>query len=85
MLGKIEVAGIGLNLNPQVRFSLGQIDAMRKSFDRENLSTQHFDSFYVFSRYHNIQIQADQRLSVGVNCLAADNTVPYPVLIEQRD
>ncbi|MSO24174.1 MAG: hypothetical protein EXQ58_13220 [Acidobacteria bacterium] len=55
MLGKTEVARIGLNLNPQVRFSLGEIDVIRKSFDGKNLSTQRFDSVYVFSRDHDIQ------------------------------
>ena len=70
---KRRVAWIGLDLNSQVRARLGDVDAVGELLDAKAFSKRRLSLFEVLANNGKVKVQADNRLGIGVDCLAADD------------
>lgn len=77
---KCFIAGIGLNLDPQVRTSGRDIETMGESFNAELLAKQLLRSRELVDGDDDIEVKAHNRLRIGVDALSAEDTISNPLL-----
>jgi hypothetical protein len=78
------VARIRLNLHAKLRASRADVHTVRKSLDSKTAGKKFFDAIEIFGGNGHIEIEADQRLGVGIHSVAVNDAVSNGVVGEQR-
>ncbi|UCG79765.1 MAG: hypothetical protein JSV60_07215 [Desulfobacterales bacterium] len=72
---KLLVTRMRLQLYSQIGFAADQIDTVGKTVNLEMLCHGLADCLNVGGGDHNVQVQANYRLRIGINCKASNDTV----------
>jgi hypothetical protein len=80
-----KIAGIGLQLHPQVGAGSRHVEAVREPFHLKTPGQQCFCFASLPGCDHQSQIQTDQRLHVRINALTANYAIADTVLLEEGD
>lgn len=82
---ELEVSRIGLNLNPQVRIGNRNVQAMRETLESIPLSECALERGQLIHRDDEIEVEADERLHVGVDRLTTHDTVGDVFFLQKRN
>ncbi len=72
--------GIGLNLDPQVRPGRGKVETVVESLHDKTLAQQGFSPGNLVYGNDQIEVQAHDRVRIGIDGLAPYHAKPYPVV-----
>src|SRR5215208_3370776 len=84
-LHKDRVARVRLHLRPQVRAGRRDVQAVEEALHFEVLAQQRLDVGQLLRRDHEMQVEAHDRLGIGIDRLAADHAVADAVRLQQAD
>src|SRR5262245_26792951 len=82
---EVRVPRVGLDLDAKVRARLGDVEAMRERLYSKRLAQHGLDAGKLIRRYHQIEIETDHWLDVGVDRLPPDEAIANAIVGQQTD